>query len=323
MKKIEKPKVKVKNISGYIIAGIIALIIAIVGYSLLIAAENAVLGKYDKNDVYIAKEDIAEGTQLTEDMFVAHSIDSAVIPTGAITDVSALANTYATINIPKNMVVTSDYVKNIKDAIVGDKEIGINTADLAGSVNGILRASDFIDIYIVPNTFEKDLQKQNAQVVMDNGDGTTSVVTPTASATMTTVPDIEPAYTRVYVNRVFNDEGNLIANNDVESLATRFNITLPAEDANYLISALQVSKIYIVIDRDDEGSYSFTKPKEDTSATDIMSDINTKVDEVINNESDEMAVEDAVDSEDTSDEKTDDTKSDTTDTSDSTEQSEE
>ena len=102
MKKIEKPKLKVKNISGYIIAGIIALLLAIIGYSILIAMENAVLGKYDKNDVYIAKEDIADGTQLTEDMFVKHSIDSAIIPTGAITDAASFENTYATIAIPNN-----------------------------------------------------------------------------------------------------------------------------------------------------------------------------------------------------------------------------
>lgn len=343
MKRAEKVK-KVKNLNGYLIAGVIALIVAIVGYVFLVASENAVLGKYDRTNVYIAKETIAKGTPLKDDMFKKKSIDTEIVPANAIRDISQIKDTYVSSELPKNQVLTESNLVNIHDVVQGEKEVGLNIKDLAGSVNGVLRPSDYVDIYIIPKTYSSHSEDSTTYIVGDeamseeeynartaglsqlemdreaarnndpslmegnpeggeeqvnvpsdtptvteNKTGESMIIATTgADGTDVSYTALKPTYRHIYVSKVFNNDGDSLTNADQESLAMRFNILMSADDANYLISAMQTSYIYVVIDRTDGLINPETeKATKEQAATDAMTEatdtVKNKVKDVTEN----------------------------------------
>lgn len=294
MRKIGKgtTKTKGKNTNRFLIAGIIALIFALLSYSLMIALENIVLSKYDRVTVYTLKEDFAKGTQITDTSnFKKKTVDSAIVPEGALTSLSNIQGNYVKYDLPANTVVTNKMFQNIEDVVAGTNEIGIAMADLTGSVNGILRASDYIDIYIVPSNYNeekneatgtKEVESSAASQIEEEGDtsyiiGDTVVNANSASEALKqvdqseqvstkateseteklgNVKSIKPTYKRVYVSKVFNDDGALIPNDDTTTIASRFNIVMSDDDCNYLIGALQTGKVYVVLCRDETDTYT-------------------------------------------------------------------
>lgn len=314
MKKSGKTKTSNKN-NTLLIAGVIAVLFSIVVYGILISAENSVLGKYDRTRVYVvaSEEGIGSGTQVTESDFVMQQMDTALVPANAITNLSEIENTFALYPLAQNTVITKEMFHDIDTELNGDKEIGISVSSLAGAVNGILRSSDYIDIYILaenkdgqtynatdttyvandevipeseyqqkyktetvttqeevpvldeegnptydeegnPVTELKDVESE-VQVPVD--DAQYSIFDEPANEQSETVDDsknivgnVTPAYTHVYITKAFDSAGVRIPNNDTETVAQNFNITLPEEDANILIEALQKGLVYITLNRD-------------------------------------------------------------------------
>ena len=288
MRKIRKER-KNKNTNAFVMAGVVALLFSAIGYGVMLAGENAVLGKYDRTSVYILKEDLKSGTQIDDknvsEYFNSKNIDTEIVPTNAITDLKQLDGTYIKQDTPKNSVITESMFQKMDEVIEGDKEIGINISSLAGSVNGILRASDYIDIYIIPKNYSdyvgKDTNNENNGNNQSEGityvvdgevlteeqyndkvnedttedadkdtDETTNENTDKNTQGITTnAVSIAPTYEHVYVNKVFDDDGDIISNNDTEAKAGKFNVILPKEDADYLIGAIQTGSVYIVLNR--------------------------------------------------------------------------
>ena len=151
-KKEDKAKRKEKRngkLSIAIIAGLVSIVIASLSYWLLLSAENRVLSEYDRTSVYVLSSDIAAGTQITDkSYFTEKQIDSSVVPENAITDLSQIKDTYALYDLSKNTVLTDNMFYSINDAENGTKEIGISLSSLTSGVNGIIRESDYIDLYI-------------------------------------------------------------------------------------------------------------------------------------------------------------------------------
>ena len=242
MKKAEnKKKTVLKGSSKVLITvGAIALVLSCVVYGLLITMENAVLGKYDKQVVYIAKEDIAKGTQITDtSYFVKKSVDTDVVPTNAITDYNVLKDTFALTDINKNEILVNNKFGAIENEEVGTKKISIPCANtVTGSVNGTIRTSDYIDIYIVPTDYNISGSVKKGYDIS----GETEEKKPTSYNLL------KPTYTRVYVSEVFDDKNVKIANNDTSSVTASFNIVLPESEADYVMSAICSGyKIYTVL----------------------------------------------------------------------------
>ena len=235
MKKITKQNNNEKKLNSFIVAGIIALIVAILCYMVLLICEDRVINKYDRTTVYLAKTDIAKGTQVSEKDFKQKSIDTQIVPTDAIDDISQISGTYVVNDIAKNSVVYAKQFEKVADAIDGTREVGVDTANLSASVNGVLRTSDFVDIYVFTD--------EEAQAVSGATMDQTEVVS-------NIVSEKSPTYSRVYVNSVFDDSGNIIKNDDDSSIAERFNIILDEDKADVLVSALQTGTVYITICRD-------------------------------------------------------------------------
>ncbi len=216
MKKFKKQKKEKTNekLKAFFITGAFTFIIAVVLYGILIFAENKVLGEYDKKTVYIAKTDIAEGSPLTPDLFELRLIDSSIVPSDAMSEISGfnevILSYYADRSISKNNVLCAKDITLIAEKITGTHEIGISVGDASHIVNGIIRTSDLVDIYII------------------NG-----------------AEETAPVFKNVYVAKVFSG-GVMIPNDDTKSVVQSFNVLLSEEEANRLISLMQTGEILIV-----------------------------------------------------------------------------
>lgn len=232
-----------------ITGGAIAVILAVIAYWILISAENAVLNKNSKVEVYVMSEDMAKGTQLIDaSVFIKKEVNSDVVPANAVTDISKLKDTYAIYDISKNTVITENMFRSKIAAENGTREISFDLASLAGSVNGTIRASDYIDLYILTVTGAsskyadaketadtKESESETSGYIIDNKEKESQeeVVESIKKGNVS----IKPTYTHIYVTAAYTADGVLIANNDTESKATRFTIVVPEADADYIIGA--------------------------------------------------------------------------------------
>lgn len=153
MKKITKADNKAKNMNGFIIAGIIALILACAGYVALIIVENKVLGGYNKTNVVVYSADMGKGTKIQGNEFSVMEIDSYAVPKGTLTveDVDNLVGKYLTRNVTQNsMCMVEDFQSHEQDS---DRfmELTFSAPNLNGNLAGAIRTSDYVDIYFIPN----------------------------------------------------------------------------------------------------------------------------------------------------------------------------
>ena len=151
MKQIKKADSKASKVNGFLIAGIVALIVTIVGYGLLIFIENKVLGGYNLVDVYVFAEDYGKGSVITGNEFTKMSIDMSIVPDGTITDIESLKGKYLSSGVKKNQIcMADDFIVKTDDA-ERYLELTFTTANMNNNLTGTLRASDYIDIYFIPN----------------------------------------------------------------------------------------------------------------------------------------------------------------------------
>lgn len=153
MKKIETKKDANKNKSGILVAGAVALIVALIGYGLLMIIENKILAGYDKVDVYVFSNDYGKGTKVEDySMFSVMTVEASNVPEGTVRDVEAIKDTYLAINVRKNeMCMEEDFRQHKEDT---DKviELTFTAGDMNGNLAGSLRASDCVDIYLIPDS---------------------------------------------------------------------------------------------------------------------------------------------------------------------------
>lgn len=243
MKKIEKEsKASGAGHKIVFILGAISLVIAIIVYGGLIFAENAVLGKYDKTIVYVAKENIAKGSKVNEDLFETKQLDTAVVPENvlAVVDIDKVADTYAVIDIGKGNIITKNLFASVLEEEKGTKMIGIPAESIADSVNGIVRTSDYIDIYLVSKEYDKDEVVLTESYIEDISGNQYECEREVFA------DDVTPLFEHIYVDGCFDANGVRIANEDAETCATSFNVVLEKEDADKIVSALASDwKIYI------------------------------------------------------------------------------
>ena len=155
MKKIKKHS-KDRDFSkqkAIVVAGIVSLLLACIGYGVALAIQEAVLGDYAKSEVYVLKENVLRGETVTESDFKKELIDTKMIPEDAITDLKAVANSYYICNLTKNNVLCSDFVADKPPVSCVELEIACENA-----VGGEIRPSDYITVYIesgeVVNSYE-------------------------------------------------------------------------------------------------------------------------------------------------------------------------
>ncbi|WP_027431979.1 CpaB family protein [Lachnospira multipara] len=245
-KKEDKAKRKEKRngkLSIAIIAGLVSIVIASLSYWLLLSAENRVLSEYDRTSVYVLSSDISAGTQITDkSYFTEKQIDSSVVPENAITDLSQIKDTYALYDLSKNTVLTDNMFYSINDAENGTKEIGISLSSLTSGVNGIIRESDYIDLYIYNGNANSSNLTSTSETTVINGDKSVTYLNPGESistkGTVDTSLSVSPTYKRIYVSKAFTSDGVRISNNDTTSITSRINIVVPESDADYITGAI-------------------------------------------------------------------------------------
>lgn len=256
MKKISKEGKKIKlgqKGKVFLIIGLIALLLSCGLYGMLIATENAVLGKYDKTTVYMANTDIAKGTQITEPtVFMTKSVDSTIVPSNAVTNLEDIKDSFALAFIPKNGILTINNFGALSDVEEGTREVGFEVDSIAGGVNGILRASDYIDIYVVDKDYTMNEEENDTMWGITYDKEERMKEEGKASVSVSHEPKIlEPTFKRIYVSKVFDKDGLQIQNSDTESATTNFNVVLDEEQANLLLSAMQTGSVYVTLCREE------------------------------------------------------------------------
>ena len=224
MKKFQKEKVKKDHskLNAFIVSGAIALVLATAVYGVLVATENKILGQYDKTTVYVAKENIVKGTPLTADMFEESLADTRLVPVTAIPYTenfdTRITEYYAECDIAGKSMLLNTYMSKTLDKADGDVKVGISVTSPTNLVNGLIRTSDFVDIYII----DYSLDAEEA------------------------IKGLSPVYTGVYVSEVFTSNGTPIKNDDKTSTAQRFNVLLSQENAEKLIGLMQTGNVFVV-----------------------------------------------------------------------------
>lgn len=155
MKKIGSNKKDNNRSSGFLIAGAIGLILALVGYGLLMIVQNKILGGYNKVDVFVYSQDYGKGTQTVQEMFSVMTVEAETVPEGVLRDLSTVDKNYLAVNVKKNeMCMIEDFRQHMEDT---DRvmELTFTAGNMNGNLAGNLRASDYVDIYFIPTSMSE------------------------------------------------------------------------------------------------------------------------------------------------------------------------
>ena len=273
----EKNKKKKGKLSVLLAGGAIAIIFAIVAYWILLSAETAALSKYEKRKVYVLNQDIPKGMQILEpNIFSIKDIDATMVPENAVTNLAVLKDTYAAYNLSANSVITNDMFYSIDTAEKGNREVSFEIANLSGNVNGTIRASDFIDLYILtpkdstniyadkdnqefPGVSDKDKENTETKESSDSVINTDKELSKIA---------VKPTYSKLYVSAVYTSDGVKIQNGDTTSIATRFTIVVPNDEADYIIGAFVTNNTVIMATKwTDKALIDQNKTEDETKET--------------------------------------------------------
>ena len=197
-----------KNIlPGAIAAG---LLVSVIVYAVMLNAEKNALKEYEKGTVFTAVSGIPSGTLITAEnclqYFAEQQIDVRIIPGTAVKEVKSLENLIPSYDIEAGTIVTAGMFEALDTVTAGMEEpciAGFKADDLYEVAGGILRAGDRIHIYSVGENNETRLIREN-----------------------------------VYIQGVFDQNGNLIGNDDTQTAAQRVNIYLDRQDVEAFYSDL-------------------------------------------------------------------------------------
>lgn len=201
--------------TGSIIAAFVA---AAAIFILMLQIEKNVLANYEKGYIYVASREIPKGTLLTEENIFSYlelkELDVGCIPKTALVDGSSHAGRMATFSIDKGVLLTEGMFEEM-DAVTQDMMepviVGFKAEDLYQVVGGVLRAGDFVHIYVV------------------TGEGQTQLV-----------------WQDVFVEQVFDSAGNVIASGDRTTSAQRINVYLDKSDVEEFYTHLAGGSLRVV-----------------------------------------------------------------------------
>jgi hypothetical protein len=145
----------------------VTLVVGLVVWVGLTAAQAYVLTDKDISPAVYALKDIEEGTIISsknvKDYFGIESVNSALITTTTYTSLDDITGRLIT-PVSKGEILSSTKVKdsstinsNIKDPV--EVSFAVSRADSA--VNGYIRAGDVVDLYIAEGTEEDTIHKTN------------------------------------------------------------------------------------------------------------------------------------------------------------------
>ncbi|MCR5431050.1 MAG: hypothetical protein K6E95_00665 [Lachnospiraceae bacterium] len=225
MEKIKK-KSKERSAKGYLVAGIIAIVLAVSIWGLLIFVEDSILSKHD-TQVYLAfNTSLGKGTQIKDlSVFTTLNINKDVVPENCVLDADSLLGKYVLSDVSERTLCTTDRFGDLPLKDEDSRTLSIRVEDISQAVNGRLRASDKIDLYLIPTSY-----KEETQTTEEDGNEEKAAVFTALSET----------YAGLVLDAVYDADGIVIPNDDTIRLATSFDITVNEKDADKIISMLSL-----------------------------------------------------------------------------------
>lgn len=225
MKRIKKEK-KQTNFKGYLIGGILSVIVAVAIWLLLILAEQESLRKYDTVERYVFNQDMKAGQVITtSDIFEVANFSEASIPDNVITDIESVMGTYLSTDVTARQLCLQNQFQTLPKREEGTKTISFAVSDASKCVNGTLRPTDMVAIYFVPVEY-KPIKEETEY----NRNGT--VYTETAIR----YEKLTKTYEHIFLERVFDGDGISLGNGNTESKALEFQITVNTDIADDIVS---------------------------------------------------------------------------------------
>lgn len=181
--------------NGSILAAFIA---AAAVFIIMLQAEKKVLAEYEKITVCVTIDDLPKGESITEDNILNYvqtvEIDRKIVPDTAIKNMDEITGRIAVHRIEKGSVVTRGMLES-EEQITGEMEeaviAGFCAEDLYQAVGGVLRAGDRIHIYCID---KEETAKE------------------------------KPVWKNLFVQQVFDQNGNAIDSGDTTTPAQRINV---------------------------------------------------------------------------------------------------
>ena len=195
-----------------------ALVAATAVFVILIQMEKSVLTQYEKGIVYTAVAEIPRGQVITQEncnkYFEVKELDKNCIPETALTSAEEIKGLYAAYDIDCGTFLTKGMFEALEEVVCGMSQpviAGFRADDIYQVVGGVLRAGDRIHIY----------------VVSENG-GTTLF------------------WDNVFIEKVFDQTGAVIANDDKTTSAQRINVYLDKADIEAFYDSLTSGSLRVV-----------------------------------------------------------------------------
>ena len=181
--------------NGSILAAFIA---AAAVFIIMLQAEKKVLAEYEKITVCVTIDDLPKGERITEDNILNYvqtvEIDRKIVPDTAIKNMDEITGRIAVHRIEKGSVVTRGMLES-EEQITEEMEeaviVGFRAEDLYQAVGGVLRAGYRIHIYCID---KEETAKE------------------------------KPVWKNLFVQQVFDQNGNAIDSGDTTTPAQRINV---------------------------------------------------------------------------------------------------
>ena len=209
-------QLKKSVLPGAIIFGLLASIII---YVVLINSEKNALADYEKGTIYIAADEIPEGTLISVEnipsFFKLEELDKDLIPKAAISTPEQIEDLISRYTIEKGTLLTRGMFESVNEVTEGMEEpviAGFKADDLYQVVGGTLRAGDRIHIYSVD---------EEGEVLL--------------------------IWSNVCVQEVFDSSGVKITNDDEHTSAQRINVYMDKKDVEPFYSELAKGSLRVVL----------------------------------------------------------------------------
>ncbi len=237
LKQANKKDKKQKNFKGYLIGGALAIVLALVAYGLLVFAENTALEKYETVAYLAFGQDMKKGTKIEDTSgFTVINIAPQNVPVTAVLDPDSLIGQYLVADVDANTLCTSTLFKELPEAGEGTKSLSLFVDAPYKCVSGTLRASDYVDVYIVPPSYKED---EKTTEYDENGY--------TYTKTDVSFEVLTKSYENIFLDRAFDADGLEIMNDDTVAKTTQFEITVDSVTADEIISMIALGyQVYLV-----------------------------------------------------------------------------
>lgn len=197
---------------------LLALVSSVSLFCVMLQMEKAALKDYEKGTVWVAAKEIPRGLMLDGDNFREYleqrQIEKTMIPPAVITDKEVLAGMAAVYSIDPGTILTEgmfEQLPEVLNQLEAPVVAGFKVEDLYQMVGGVLRPGDRIHIFSL------------------NEDGAVKLV-----------------WENLYVQQVFDNNGNSVETNDRTTAVSRINIYISKEDVEEFYAGLAAGSLRVV-----------------------------------------------------------------------------